>query len=119
MNRFWLLALLVALHASPLRADFPDAVAAYDAGDYATAFEESLAVAEQGNVDAQYMVGFLYERGQGVARDVVRAHLWFSLAAAQGDSFAADDLANLERIMTAAQRAEAKALADTWKPAID
>lgn len=119
MKRLWLLTLLVALYAPRALADFPDAVAAYDAGDYAAAFEKSLTMAEQGDIDAQYMVGFLYSRGQGVARDVVRAHLWFDLAAAQGDSFAAEALAALEVGMTAAQLAEARALAAAWKPAAD
>ncbi len=116
---FWLMVVLVALLSPPARADFPDAVAAYDAGDYATAFEESLPLAEQGDIDAQYLVGFFYARGDGVARDPFQAHLWFSLAASQGDSFAADALAELERGMTAAQQAEARALADNWKPAPD
>jgi hypothetical protein len=117
MKHLWLMVALIALLAAPARADFPDAVAAYDAGDYSTAFEESLPLAQQGDIDAQYLVGFLYSRGDGVARDPVQAHLWFSLAAAQGDSFAADALAALEREMTAAQVAEARPLAADWEPA--
>jgi TPR repeat protein len=119
MKHLWLMVVLIALLAAPARADFPDAVAAYDAGDYATTFEESLPLAQQGHGDAQYMVGFLYSRGDGVARDPVQAHLWFSLAAAQGDSFAADALAALEREMTAAQVAKARTLAAAWESAAE
>ena len=119
MKYLWLLVLWIALYPQPAQADFLAAVAAYDAGDYAAAFEESLPLAEQGHGDAQYMVGFLYTQGQGVARDFVQAHMWFNLATAQGDSFTADALADLERILTAAQRADARALAAAWKPAVD
>ena len=44
MKRLWLLTLLVALYAPRALADFPDAVAAYDAGDYAAAFEGDVPV---------------------------------------------------------------------------
>ncbi len=115
MKPLWLMVTLIALHAAPARADFPAAVAAYDAGDYSAAFEESLPLAQQGHGDAQYMVGFLYARGDGTPRDPVQAHLWFSLADPQGDSFAADALAELERGMTAAQISKVRALAAVWE----
>ena len=102
--------------AAPARGDFPAAIAAYDGGDYATAFAESVAVAARGDRDAQYLVGLLYSRGEGVALDRVRAYLWFSLAADQGDRFAMDALAGLARRMTAARIAEAEALARDWRP---
>ena len=105
-----------AFVAAPARGDFPAAIAAYDGGEYATAFEEAMAVAAQGDKDAQYMVGFLYSRGEGVALDRVRAYLWFSLAADQGDRFAMDALAGLARRMTTARIAEAEALARDWRP---
>jgi hypothetical protein len=115
MKRLWL---MIALIAPPTWADFPDAVAAYDAGDYATALKEYLAMAEQGHADAQYMAGHLYAQGLGTPRDPVQAHLWFTLAAAQSDPFAEEALAELERGMTAAQIAEARALAAAWEPSV-
>ncbi len=44
-------------------ADFKDGVAAYQRGDYATAVKEFRAVAEQGDTDAQYNLGFMHEDG--------------------------------------------------------
>lgn len=108
------LALLLA--APPARADFPDAVQAYDGGDYATAFAESLAAARLGDPDAQYMVGFLSMRGQGTRRDPGRAYGWFTLAARQGDSFAAEALESLAGRMSAAEISEAEAWARDWTP---
>ncbi len=112
-----LAVLLVA--AQPAYAGFPAAIEAYDQGDYALSFGETEPLAERGDMDAQFMLGFLYARGEGVARDPVRAYLWYALAASQGDRFAADDLAALTRAMTAADRASAEALLRGWRPLLD
>ena len=50
-------------------AGFDEGVAAYDRGDYATAFEEFRPLAEQGNDDAQFNLGVMYGNGQGVPQD--------------------------------------------------
>jgi TPR repeat protein len=41
--------------------------------------------AAQGHVAAQLSLGDLYFRGEGVRQDVLRALMWFDLAAASGD----------------------------------
>ena len=41
--------------------------------------------AEQGNVIAQNNVGYMYETGQGIAKDREKALEWYQKAAAQGD----------------------------------
>lgn len=111
MKRSILLGVLALLMAgNPARADFADAVAAYDGGDYATAFAESLEAAKQGDADGQYMAGFLYMRGQGTRRDLPRAYQWFTLAARQGDTFAAHELEGLTARMSAKQVSQAEAL---------
>ena len=109
------LALWVGM-AAVARADFPAAVAAYDQGDYATTFAESQPLAERGDAEAQYMLGFLYARGEGVGRDLIHAFLWFSLAAWQGDEIAADALVELSRRMTSKEIAAAETLARRWVP---
>ncbi len=106
-----LLSVLAILLSGPqARADFADAVAAYDGGDYATAFTASLEAAKQGDADAQFLAGFLYMRGQGTRLDLPRAYQWFTLAARQGDDFAAEGLESLKRRMSAAQISQAEAL---------
>ncbi len=114
-----LFVLALAALAAPAAADFPAAVEAYDQGDYETSFAESRPLAAQGDVEAQYMLGYLYSRGEGVRRDLVRAWLWFALAARQGDAFAADALGDLDRRMSADQRAAARALVRASTPAPD
>jgi uncharacterized protein len=59
----------------------------------------------------------LYAEGRGVPQDYVRAHMWFSLAAAQGEQRAVKTLDMAERKMTPTQIAEAQKLARDWKPA--
>jgi localization factor PodJL len=49
--------------------------------------------AEKGQAVAQYRLGTLYERGQGVAVDGVKAVHWYGLAAAQGNRKAMHNLA--------------------------
>ena len=45
--------------------------------------------AEQGNADAQDILGVMYSNGQGVTKDYSRAYIWYSIAAAQGVTSAA------------------------------
>lgn len=54
--------------------------------------------------------------GEGVPQDRVQAHLWFSLAAAQGSDLEDAFLTELTKEMTPTQIAEAQRLARDWKP---
>ena len=42
--------------------------------------------ADQGHADAQCNLGLMYAKGEGVARSLETALVWFQKAAAQGDS---------------------------------
>ncbi|HJL65723.1 MAG TPA: tetratricopeptide repeat protein, partial [Arenicellales bacterium] len=64
--------------------DFNKGVAAYESGDFATALGEFRPLAEQGDADAQYNLGVMYEKGRGVPQDDKIALKWFTLAAEQG-----------------------------------
>jgi len=68
----------------------------YRARDYRTALTNWLPLAQNGNDNAQFFVGGLYADGAGVPRDVVRAHVWWSLAATTGHDTAAQFLENLK-----------------------
>ena len=43
--------------------------------------------ADQSDHDAQLYLAYMYERGQGVSQDKVRAYMWFNLCAAQDDQY--------------------------------
>jgi len=62
--------------------------AALDSEDYAEAMRWFRKAADQGNADAQYNVGELYEVGQGVPQDYAEAMRWFRKAADQGNATA-------------------------------
>jgi TPR repeat protein len=65
-------------------AGFDEAVAAYTRGDYATAVQELLPMAQQGNARAQYNLGVMYANGQGISQDSAQAAQWYRQAAEQG-----------------------------------
>jgi tetratricopeptide (TPR) repeat protein len=71
---------------------------------------------DQGYGQAQRNLGYHYQKGIGVLRDVVTADMWLNLAAAAGESDAADERDELEKRMSPAQIAEAEKLAREWKP---
>lgn len=72
--------------------------------------------ADQGNADAQVFLGLIYfQGGGGVARDFVQSDVWFHLAADRGDPLAPQQVVRIERQMTPADVAKAKALAAAWK----
>lgn len=53
----------------------------------------------------------MYGKGQGVAQDYVRAHMWFNLAAAHGGKNAVSNREAVAAKMTAPQITEAQKLA--------
>src|SRR5262249_34520322 len=55
-------------------------------GDYAVALKDVRPLAEQGNADAQFILGKMYLKGQGVPKDPEQANKWFRQAAAQGNA---------------------------------
>ncbi len=84
--------------------------------DYSEAMNLYRMAVEQGHSGAMNNLGFMYYQGQGVPQDDVRAHLWFSLAAAGADEHATKNRAKLTKRMTLGQIVEAQRLARDWKP---
>ena len=55
---------LVSLFALPARADFTDAIAAYNVGDFAEAPSEFQTLAEGGDANAQSLLALMYIEGR-------------------------------------------------------
>ena len=70
------------LHRPPLE----EGVAAFDRGDYQTAFHFFERSASAGNVEGQIRLARLYDRGDGVPQNYSEAVKWFRLAAEQGSA---------------------------------
>ena len=81
---FSVLLLFLFVELSSVYAGFEEGVAAYDRGDYETAFMEFKPVAEQGDELAQFYLGQLHFMGQGVTQDYAEAFKWYRKAAKQG-----------------------------------
>ncbi len=99
MKRTWLglsvVVGLVFMLASPVLADFQAGLDAYERGDYHTAMKEWRPLANQGDASAQYHLGVLYERAQGIPRDYQEALRLHRLAAEQGHAQAQFDLGRM------------------------
>lgn len=78
---------------SPAAAGFADAVAAYDQGDYTTAFREFGKAADAGDPTAQAVLAHMYAAGQGVSPDQAAAFRWYRKAAEHGLAVAQSALA--------------------------
>jgi len=85
MKRLALTALLL-LCATAWAGPFEDGLTAYERKDYAEAVKWYRLAAAQGDADAQYNLGVMYDNGQGVVQDYAEAVKWYRLAAAQGDA---------------------------------
>ena len=81
-----ILTVFVLALGTPVKAQsFEDGIKAYEAGDYSTAFEIWLPLAEKGNADAQYETGDMYYYGKGVLKkNYAEALFWYRMAAEQG-----------------------------------
>ena len=96
--KYLLLALIVwlpLLAAPAIAQDFDAALAAAERGDYETALREWRKLAQKGDVESQYYLGTLYERGIGVAQNYTEAAKWYQRAAARGDADAKNNLGAL------------------------
>lgn len=83
---FGLAGLLVSQAVS---ADsYGDALAAYQSEDFREAFRLFGLAGDAGDGRALYYLGRMYERGEGVAHDTVRAHAFFNQSAASSHSLA-------------------------------
>lgn len=73
-------------------ADLAKGLAAAQRGDFTTALKEWTPLAEQGNIIAQYNLGSMYKKGDGVPQNDKAAVKWFTLSAEQGDAEAQTNL---------------------------
>jgi uncharacterized protein len=87
------LVFLATSLATPVAAGpLEDAEAAFNRGDYVTAFRVVRPLADQGNAKAQALLGTMYENGGGVAQDLTEAVKWLRKAAEGGEVTAQDYL---------------------------
>ena len=73
-----------------------EGVAAFENGKYKSAYSILYPLAEFGDSDAQFYIGYMYDEGKGVNENDQKALEWYENAAKQGNK-AAEKGANLIR----------------------
>ncbi len=94
-----------------LAGPWEDGVVAYNRGDYLPAIRLFRPLAENGNPKAQGVLGKMYRKGQGVARNPAQAFMWFSLAARRGDARAKAEMRAVSQAMSPQEISTAKEMA--------
>ena len=89
-----LVALLMTLSSPVSAQDLQKGYAAAQAGDFATALQEWTPLAEAGDDLAQFLLGLMYDKGEGVPQDYAEAVKWYRLAADQGNASAQYNIGN-------------------------
>jgi peptidoglycan hydrolase-like protein with peptidoglycan-binding domain len=110
------LALAGLAAAAPASADYYDGMTAYHNFDYATAHRELQPLADRGDARAQRLVGLMYRDGLGVRQDLIRAYMWFDLAAEGGQFTAAGLRDELAERMEPWEIDEARQMVAAWGP---
>jgi TPR repeat protein len=105
-----ILATQILGSAVAVAGPWEDGMASYNRGDYVPAIRVFRALAAQGNAKAQSVLGVMYRRGQGVARNSAHAFVWFSRAAARGDAGAKAELREVSQTMTSEELSQAREL---------
>jgi TPR repeat protein len=101
---------LFLLNVIPVAAGpFEDADAAQNKHDYATALRLFRLLAHQGDPDAQYRLGLMYEHGLSVPQDSAEAAAWYRRAADQGLKTAQWTLGSMYQIGSGVQQDYVKA----------
>jgi uncharacterized protein len=97
--RVELMALLTlgAMASAAIAEPLEDARAAYQHGDFATAYKTFRSLADQGNAAAQTNLGVMYGSGEGVPQSFSEALKWFRKAGDRGDAGAQFNLGLLYR----------------------
>lgn len=97
-----IMALSLAVTSSVAMADgktFDDGAVAFIKGDGQTAFKIWKPLAEKGNTEAQYHLGYMFQTGTGVPADKSKALYWYQMAAKNGNGKAVVLAKVLEREM--------------------
>ena len=92
----WILLLMIAMPATLASAgdnqdrskELKQLAEAYKKGDYPTAFKIAEPLAQQGNAQAQLVLGTLYQHGRGVQQNNMEALKWIERSAEQGNRIA-------------------------------
>ena len=87
-TRVFLLSLLILFILNTHAQTVAESMALFDDGKTKEAVAQLTKLAQDGDPEAQNLLGVLYDNGQGVAQDYQSARAWFEKAAARGHASA-------------------------------
>ena len=99
--------------------DLKKAEEAYDKGDYATALRLFRTLAELGDANAQFRLGYMYHKGEGVPRNYQEAFEQYRLAAKQRHTEALYEIGNLKSIGRDLEEQDAVRIHACWSLAAE
>ena len=79
-----IILLLINSFSALSYADNAHGEKAYASGDYALALSEFTKAVEQGDMNAEFNIGVMYEHGHGVDQSDLKAEEWYQKAADNG-----------------------------------
>lgn len=88
---------------------------AYTHRNFAAALSHWAPLAQSGDAAAQYNIGRMYARAEGVRRDLSEAYKWFTLSSLGGRPEGARARQAIARVMTPLQIAEGLRRAEEWR----
>jgi TPR repeat protein len=117
------IAVAILLNAAPLGAQeqqpptdpLQEGARAYSQRDFGRALRHWAPLAQRGDGAAQYNLGRMYARGEGVQRDFQEAYKWFTLAALAGRPEGERARRAVSHSMTPVQMAEGLRRAEQWR----
>ena len=68
-------------------------------------------IAPQGYANAQYNLGVMYEKGQGVSQDYILVYMWWNIAESSGNKLAIKNIDAIAKRMTPTDISTAQELA--------
>lgn len=71
---------------------------AFNTEDYANAFELLKPLAEQGNAEAQCIIGNMYDLGLGLEKNILEAVEWYKKSSEQGYGVASNNLGTIFKL---------------------
>lgn len=101
--------------APPATSPLQEGLRAYTRRDYQDALRLWMPLAQRGDGTAQYNIGRMYARGEGVRRDLAEAYMWFTVAGRSGRAESERARRTIAQSMTPTQMAEGLRRAEEWR----
>ena len=109
---------VLPLMPHPATADpVADGLGAYERGDYLAAYRLCLPWAQNGNRDAEFLIGLMYAEGHGVRQSYAEAARWYQDAADDGQDAAENNLGQMYAGGRGVRRSLAQAATLYWRAA--